>query len=1210
MSTQLTVEEIFYTAREKSDPAERAGYLDDACGDDESVRSQVDALLKADATAGMFLAEGTSCSGTGATKLQPGSRITSRTPIAWSEHAGEMIGRYKLLQQIGEGGFGVVYMAEQCEPVKRRVALKVIKLGMDTKQVIARFEAERQALAMMDHPNIAKVLDAGSTDGGRPYFVMEYIKGVPILEYCDNGRIDTALRLELFRTVCHAIQHAHQKGVIHRDIKPSNVLVTMHDGVPVPRVIDFGIAKATNVELTTRTLFTEHRQMIGTPAYMSPEQAEMSELDIDTRSDIYSLGVLLYELLTGTTPFNSKELTSKGFVEMLRIIREVEPPRPSTRLESLGDTGTRAAEQRSAADSKKLGQTLKGDLDWIVMKCLEKDRARRYETPNGLAMDIGRYLAGEAVLAAPPSAAYQVWKFIRRNRGSVIAGSAVIVTLLMGIVGTTMGLLQARSARIDADREAEHARQASAVALHEKTVAQHQAYSANMLGAFDALERGQIDSARNFLNRAPSELRGWEWRHLSSRLDPSLRTVELKAQISQLHVAPDGRSYYGVGQDLTRTVQRWDMETGMLLETIPTDRPCWSSWLVANGTQLVMHLSDVEFGAGTVEAWNLASRVRIASWPVPSHFQVAPNGEQAAFVREDELHVLDLRTGEVRVVPANGAGDAKGWGSTLCFQPDGRRMAVEWSIGQVRLIDVDSLQVLSTFDAHKNILTSLAFSPDASRLMSTSSIGPIRITDVGANPPALLQTLRAHDGSVWDAGFSPDGSLLVSRGQDRTVRLWDLQTGRARGVLQLAGDEPGPTAFLPDSRTLISVDAEGTIQFWNTHADDEWVLHGHHSYVYPVLVSPDGATVYSGGWDGFVNQPGCLRIWDAASGDAVGAIGAADTYALAAAISPDGSRLALSLIVVGGPPRIYIIDTATGATIAKISEPEMKDPDGGIASVAFDPDGGRLAWINGQGHAVIADSQTGTTLLSRPLCEETERWPRLAWSPDGATIATCHEVKGVLRLWDATNLEPIRQWPLGHLGPTTSVAFSPDSRRIVTAAYNGIARIWDSTTGTLVHELSGRGKSLLSARYSPDGRRIATGGYDKFVWLWDAQTFEPVARLGGHEAYIFWLAWRADSQMLVSGSGDHTVRIWDTQTLRDRTQARRERWDIVARIEPMVQSLFNELGDATRVAEHVKADPSLTPRARQIALQLVLAAATKARPSTLISSEPALVETP
>jgi tetratricopeptide (TPR) repeat protein/tRNA A-37 threonylcarbamoyl transferase component Bud32 len=380
-----------------------------------------------------------------------------------AEEPGTVIGRYRLLERLGEGGFGSVWAAEQREPVKRRVALKIIKLGMDTKQVIARFEAERQALALMEHPNIAQVLDAGSTETGRPYFVMELVKGVPILEYCDTGTLDTKSRLDLFTKVCHAIQHAHQKGVIHRDIKPSNVLVTMHDGVPVPKVIDFGIAKATSAELTAKTIYTQHRQMIGTPAYMSPEQAEMSGLDIDTRSDIYSLGVLLYELLTGTTPFTNDELMSKGFEEMMRIIREVEPHRPSLRLSSNGDTASSTAEQRRL-DGPKLRSILEGDLDWIVMKCLEKDRQHRYESASGLAADIGRHLAGEPVAAAPPSVVYRVRKFVRRHRGRAVAACVVAVALVLGMIGTGLALrralraessLREQLAQTQAAREAE-----------------------------------------------------------------------------------------------------------------------------------------------------------------------------------------------------------------------------------------------------------------------------------------------------------------------------------------------------------------------------------------------------------------------------------------------------------------------------------------------------------------------------------------------------------------------------------------------------------------------------------------------------------------------------------------------------------------------------------------------------------------------------------
>jgi tRNA A-37 threonylcarbamoyl transferase component Bud32 len=365
---------------------------------------------------------------------------------------GERIGRYKLLQQIGEGGCGIVYMAEQEEPVRRRVALKIIKLGMDTKQVIARFEAERQALAMMDHPNIARVLDAGATETGRPFFVMELVRGIRITDYCDQHALPTTERLKLFTQVCRAVQHAHQKGIIHRDIKPSNILVASNDGVPVPKVIDFGIAKATQGRLTDQTVFTAFEQFIGTPAYMSPEQAELTMLDVDTRTDIYSLGVLLYELLTGRTPFDSNKLLAAGLDAMRRTIREQEPERPSTCLSTLmaGDLTTTAKQRHT--EPVRLIHLLRGDLDWIVMKCLEKDRARRYETANGLALDIERHLANEPVMARPPGRLYRIEKLVRRHKLAVAAAAAVAGALVTGLSIAIWEFSKEKEARREADK--------------------------------------------------------------------------------------------------------------------------------------------------------------------------------------------------------------------------------------------------------------------------------------------------------------------------------------------------------------------------------------------------------------------------------------------------------------------------------------------------------------------------------------------------------------------------------------------------------------------------------------------------------------------------------------------------------------------------------------------------------------------------------------
>jgi len=430
--------DIFSAALDLPSLEKRAHYLDEACGDNWALRRRIEELLASHAEVASFM------------KVPaPAELATVDDPII--ERPGTVIGPYELLEQIGEGGFGVVFMAEQSQPIRRKVALKVLKPGMDTKQVIARFEAERQALALMDHPNIAKVLDAGQTSSGRPYFVMDLVKGLPITEYCDQSQFTPRERLELFSHVCQAVQHAHQKGIIHRDIKPSNVLVTRQDGASLVKVIDFGIAKALGQQLTDKTVFTGFAQLIGSPLYMSPEQAALSNVDVDTRSDIYSLGVLLYELLTGTTPFDQKRFKEAGYDEMRRIIREEEPPRPSTRISTLGQAATTISKERKS-DPGRLSQLFRGELDWIVIKALSKDRNQRYESASAFAADVQHYLNNEPVQACPPSSWYRFRKFVRRNRGPVLAASLVLLALVAGVIGTSVGLLRTKQAQQTSQR--------------------------------------------------------------------------------------------------------------------------------------------------------------------------------------------------------------------------------------------------------------------------------------------------------------------------------------------------------------------------------------------------------------------------------------------------------------------------------------------------------------------------------------------------------------------------------------------------------------------------------------------------------------------------------------------------------------------------------------------------------------------------------------
>ena len=552
MSNAVKAREIFFEAIEKDSPEAVRECIDIACREDQELRLQVERLMHSHQKAGEFLGG------------VPSTESTSILPPI-TEKPGDRVGPYRLLQQIGEGGFGVVYMAEQTAPVRRKVALKIIKPGMDTKEVVARFEAERQALALMDHPNIAKVLDAGSTDSGRPYFVMELVRGIPITDYCGQEKIAVNERLDLFIKICQAIQHAHQKGLIHRDIKPSNIMVTMHDGVPVPKVIDFGIAKATQQELTEKTLFTQFHQFIGTPAYMSPEQAELSGLDIDTRSDVYSLGVLLYELLTGATPFDAKELLQSGLDEMRRIIREREPVRPSTRLSQTVSN----ASPCDAQDVARLPRRIESDLDWIVMKCLEKDRTRRYETANGLAMDLRRFLTQEPIVARPPSTLYRIKQAWRRNRVICSAGAIVAASLVLGIVASSVAMhragieeekaVQAQKAEQERATEAEEARRQADASAHEtlraletarvqELAARRHAYAGDINVAKQAVDSRDFGHAMDLLDRnrpveGQEDLRGWEWRYLWQfcRSDAVGELYQAKTPVVALDVSPSGK---------------------------------------------------------------------------------------------------------------------------------------------------------------------------------------------------------------------------------------------------------------------------------------------------------------------------------------------------------------------------------------------------------------------------------------------------------------------------------------------------------------------------------------------------------------------------------------------------------------------------------------------------------------------------------------------
>ncbi len=1101
-SRQLDEEAIFHVARAIPTRDARSAYLDQICVGDQALRERVEALLAVHEQEQDFL------------RSSPEPAPTIDQPRI-SEGPGHQIGRYKLLQKIGEGGFGVVYMAEQVRPVRRKVALKIIKPGMDTRAVVARFEAERQALALMDHPNVAHVLDAGETESGRPFFVMELVKGVPITEYCDRNEISTEDRLALFIDVCHAVQHAHQKGIIHRDIKPANIMVTLHDGRPVPKVIDFGVSKAISQQLTERTLFTRYGQMIGTPLYMSPEQAEMSGLDVDTRTDIYALGVLLYELLTGSTPFDKQRLGKAAYDEIRRIIREEEPPRPSVRLSASGERLTVLAKHRACSPTR-LQQLIRGELDWVVMKSLEKERERRYYTAAELAADVKRYLVHEPVEACPPSATYRVRKFVGRNKLVVGAAAAVALSLVLGLVGTTIGFISrsreaekrrvalegAKTARTHAEIEEGKAREATALARQEAKRSRQLLYVADMNAAQQAWEEANVSRVVKILLRhtpAPGgdDLRGFEWYYLWKLCDrcQNARRIDFPGYVKSLAFSPDGRVLAVRGDEELRIYDADTLEFALSLETVTPD------------------------------------------WVGKTYVRFSPDGQTIAYPVENKVIALWNRTTKKAV-------DLKGHENLVtdvAFAPDGKTLASIDTGNSAVIWDLESLRRVRVLEGDPNPAMCVAFSPDGRCLASGGADNSVVLWDPTTG--TSLAACVGHTGSVSSVTFSPRDKLVASGGYDGKIMLWDSRTGKHIVTLDGHSHNVRAVAFSPDGSMLASSSGDGTVRIWDVTTNQlRDTLPGHSSIVMDVAFSPSGMILASGGdakvmlwevtrrettetipvssgWNHLVinhdraffllPRAQSLQYWDTNSGKTNA------TYFTASRPLSCLSASSRGILACGdssGAVQLWNSDTGEKGRLIKAHDSE-------VLSLAFAPDGRRLASGVSDGEVGIWRVDDGEKVASFKTQEPVRA---LAFGANGDVLAAA--VGNTIQLWDVQTRNTVNVLR-GHRDIAMSVAFSPDGETLASAGRSDQVILWHWPSGTELAAFQVHFDWVFKVAFSADGKTLLSAG-GKIIRIWDVATRQPRFTLKGHGNDVTGIGFLKGERTLVSCSEDGTARLW------------------------------------------------------------------------------------